>query len=70
MAGAIRRATLINKFRSFEGMRRPKSCSIIHWSLFPKTSMIRYLLTATPTESNPGPILALVAGTIIFILFS
>ena len=35
-----------------------------------KPEFLDTLVTATPTESKPGPTLALVAGTIIFILVS
>ena len=46
----------------------PKSCSICHTSEGSSTSIVKYLETATPTESKPGPILADVAGTVIFII--
>ena len=46
----------------------PKSCSICHESAGSSTSIVKYLETATPTESKPGPILADVAGTVIFII--
>ena len=52
---------------SSEGIS-PKSCSICHASAGSSTSIVKYLETATPTESNPGPILADVAGTVIFII--
>lgn len=59
--------TVMRRLFSSEGIS-PKSCSICHASAGSSTSTVKYLETATPTESKPGPILADVAGTVIFII--
>ena len=54
--------------RLFSSLGTPsKSCKTSHFSEGSKTSIVKYLDTAIPTESKPGPKLAEVAGTVIFI---
>ena len=55
------------KFSSFVGTASPNGCSIFHLLLGSTTVNVKYKSTAIPMESNPRPILAVVAGTIIFI---
>ena len=59
--GQTARAVSMIKFSSFVGTASPNGCSIFHLLLGSTTVNVKYKSTAIPMESNPRPILAVVA---------